>query len=222
MANFDLQSLIWLINNEIISAVQLAESDAKAAYVDSVRVRMGQTVEEAEKLSNGAQPVTLDLDKFRYPPAEKGWLVDVSYKMNNVLTDVNSSALTDNASLDDIPPQWLGISGKWPVEVLSGIGVSRVEVLNHNGIDSIERLGNLTVKSDLLAESWVRKAQTSARLVLALPPISLSQEVLAKSVFELQATLEPKEMLNWLNVLELCLDNDFLASKTLFELIHVD
>ncbi|GAA0206205.1 hypothetical protein GCM10009123_12100 [Kangiella japonica] len=229
MTDFTVEDIVLLIHGEIATAVTSAEvyGSSPGIKLSNVRVRMGQSAQ-----TNEDNKITLNTERF--PPAEKGWLIDVSYSP----TDTTSlDSITDkNHILPSYVSQFLATTS---VDKLSGIGKKYKQALSHFNIKTIQDLAEL-LGSTVIAEkmsithSQLRRFQSLAHQALSVPTASIPNNLISiklGSLLELlwfnssdtrlsALTSQAKsQLLRWLQQLELCLDNDFFNHLSLKDML---
>lgn len=224
---FDLQSIIWLINSEVRSAVAAIQFESGVMEIQQVRVRMGQDMQTAASEVEGSISLAID----RYPLAEQGWLVDVTYDPLAAGTYTAVSEKEYEQAEESIPVSWRGISPETPVRYLEGVGPQREAILRKNGIGSLTTLIEFDInRSTIEHKVIIRRLQALARIALQVPPIALNSELLKYSVMTLinQTQVLSKAKLSaegetaiyhWLLTLEICFNNDWLKRTTLNKMV---
>lgn len=225
---FDLQSIIWLINSEVRSAVAAIQFESGVMEIQQVRVRMGQDRQAAAAGVEGSISLAID----RYPLAERGWLVDVVY--DSLTPEFYTAALEKEyeQAEDSIPVSWRGVSRETPVRYLEGVGPQREAILRKNGIFSLATLVEFDLNRSTAGHKVIiRRSQALARLALQAPPVALSSELLKHSVMTLinQPHILSKAKLSaegetalyqWLLTLEICFNDVWLKRTTLNRMVN--
>lgn len=226
--SFDLQSIIWLINSEIRSAVAAIQVESGAMEIQQVRVRMGQDRQTA----TAGEKDSIRLATDRYPLAEQGWLVDVTY---DPLTPELYTAVLEKEfeqAEDSIPVSWRGVSPETPVRYLEGVGPQRETVLRENGIYSLATLIDFDFNRSTAGHKVIiRRSQVLARLAVQAPPVALNPELLKHSAMTLinQPHILSKAKLSaegetalyqWLLTLEICFNDAWLKRTTLNRMVN--
>ena len=77
MAELNIDDVLLLIHGEIATAVNSAEiyGHSPGIKLSNIRVRMGQ--ENSHEVDSADSSISLNTQRF--PPAQDGWLIDVSY-----------------------------------------------------------------------------------------------------------------------------------------------
>lgn len=225
--SFDLQSIIWLINSEVRSAVAAIQLESGVMEIQQVRVRMGQDMQTATAEMEGSISLAID----RYPLAERGWLVDVIYDPLAIEAHAGVSTKEYEQAEDSVPLSWRGVSSDISVRYLEGVGNQRHAILQKFGINSLAELAAFDKGGPTTAQKlMIRRLKTLAKLALQAPPIALHPDLLKHSVMNLinQPNILSKVQLSkeaeaavyqWLLTLEICFNDDWLKRTTLKKMI---
>jgi uncharacterized protein YwbE len=227
MADLNLDDLVLLIHTEIASAITSAQhyGAMESLSLDSVRVRMGQEQEDASV----ADPIRLNDE--RYPIAQNGWLIDVTYRAGQSLTGKIESGL--------VQAQWtasqvIPFLASQSVKLLDGVGKVKQAQLQKQQITTIGELVKVSREQEqglvkTMGAARFRGLKTMARLALAVPPVLLPESVKSMKLRQLLDQFDSEgvkkntsvmtdetriQLLYWLEQLEFCLDDDFFHQLT--------
>jgi hypothetical protein len=227
--SFDLQSIIWLINSEIRSAVTAIQFESGVMEIQQVRVRMGQDMQTATAEVEGSISLSID----RYPLAERGWLVDVAYDPSAIGEHTIVSKKEYEQTEDSAPVSWRGVSPDISVRYLEGVGSQRHTMLKKFGLNSLAELVAFDKSGPTGAQKlMIRRFKTLANLALQAPPIALHSDLLKHNVMDLinQPNILSKAQLSkegeaaiyqWLLTLEICFNDNWLRRTPLNKMIDL-
>lgn len=240
MPELTIDDVVLLIHSEIASAVTSAQQfgSMESVVLDAVRVRIGQPTANSEPSNNQPSDEAVSVDASRYPQSKNGWQIDVFYRAGNQSRSSNTKSNDDSGWLAS---EALGYFSQLPVKYLSGIGKRFASLLEKNQITSVEQLLEHSLLTDtalikVLSARRLRHFQSLARLCVAVPSIvipesinryclmealdnfsQLNREILRRHMTEDQSI----QFYNWLQQLELCLDDNLLLETCFSDLKQV-
>lgn len=230
MPSVDLEDMVHLVHGELISALASTSTfyDAPMVEVSSIKVRMGQ-------LPSSQEQTNLQLDTERYPLAQDGWQLEVSY---DAKTKANHKAIDDIIHSGTPSINAYDFLSKLPIRYLSSADTRLTQALAKSGINSLAELVELSAQqlSQIKGVPFanLRTSQTAARLVLTDPNLFIPDDILKQS---LSKFLDSFQQLNsddfnyydwnsleviyeWVQQLELCLSPQLIRVLTFEKLLE--
>jgi len=228
MAELNIDDVLLLIHGEIATAVNSAEiyGHSPGIKLSNIRVRMGQ--ESSQEVDSSDSSISLNTQRF--PPAQDGWLIDVSYNPSE------QEAQEQKVIQDEILPSHVSsFFAKASVDNISSVGPKYRQYLTKLNIKTIQDLAefepdDLYVEHPSLSNSQLRGFQSLARLALSIPEASIPESLLTinfgqlvdmiwKKANDSRLSNIPQQTLDrisrWLQQLEVCLDNNYFNDLTL-------
>ncbi|NVJ60411.1 MAG: hypothetical protein HWE27_08475 [Gammaproteobacteria bacterium] len=236
MPALNLDDLVLLLHTEVATAAKSAavEGRFEQLKLSSIRVRMGHkpTTSDSKVIIDDSETEpesNVALDPQRYPLAESGWLLDITYQATDEA----------KAEKDEQSEQYWSSSkareffSKQPVIWVSGVGRQFSKLLSKQGIETIGQFSSLSREKlkELFAThlTKIRQLQSMARLALATTPVAINKslvnwylrDLIAKDDKSIQESTrysqdQIKQLSAWIQQLELALD-DTVFSKLTFK-----
>lgn len=230
MPSVDLEDMVHLVHGELTTALASTSTyyDAPMVEISSIKVRMGQFPSSHEKTN-------LQLDTERYPLAENGWQLEVTYDAKKKSNQKALEQLTQSGTPSIIAYDYLS---KLPIRYLNSSDTKLTQALAKSGIKTLADLVELPAQHLLqvkgVAAASLRSAQAAARLILTDPNLFIPDDILEQSLgkfldgFHLLSeqdysyydwnTLEV--IYEWLQQLELCLSPQLIRVLTFEKLLE--
>lgn len=230
MPSVDLEDMVHLVHGELTTALASTSTyyDAPMVEISSIKVRMGQFPSSHEQNN-------LQLDTERYPLAQDGWQLEVTYDAKKKSNQKALEQLTQSGTPSIIAYDYLS---KLPTRYLNSSDTKLNQALAKSGIESLADLVELSVHQ--LAQvkgvpaASLRSTQAAARLVLTDPNLFIPDDILEQSLgkfldgFRLLSdqdysyydwnTLEV--IYEWVQQLELCLSPRLIRVLTFEKLLE--
>lgn len=230
MPSVDLEDMVHMVHGELTSALASTSTfyDAPMVEISSIKVRMGQFPSSQEQTN-------LQLDTERYPLAEDGWQLEVTYDAKKQSNQKALEQLTQSGTPSIIAYDYLS---KLPIRDLNSSDTKLTQALAKSGIESLAELVELPSQQLLQVKgvpaASLRSAHTAARLVLTDPNLFIPDDILKQSLgkfldgFRLLSeqdysyydwnTLEV--IYEWVQQLELCLSPRLIRVLTFEKLLE--
>lgn len=259
MSELNINDIVLLIHGEVASAINSVNAYGQSPTVElnTVRVRMGQEpsknaarIPQSDRsnsniVDNSVSSTTsesssdrsnISLNSERFPLANEGWMVDVTYQANSFDQQTHS----DNSDNHVLPSKASAFLNKIPLNRLSGIGQNYSSALNQAGYKTTQQLAQSDISQvhaqiNKLSFSQLRTLQTLAKLTLSLPataiPIAiydlyceqLLQHTSGETQIETLTALSSEELgqlSGWIQQLEFCLDDDYFTTLTIASIMN--
>ncbi|MBD3654673.1 helix-hairpin-helix domain-containing protein [Kangiella sp.] len=230
MPSVDLEDMVHLVHGELTTALASTSTyyDAPMVEISSIKVRMGQFPSSQEQTN-------LQLDTERYPLAQDGWQLEVTYDAKKKSNQKALEQLTQSGTPSIIAYDYLS---KLPIRYLNSSDTKLIQALAKSGIESLADLVELPAQQLLQVKgvpaATLRSTQAAARLALTDPNLFIPDDILEQSLgkfldgFRLLSeqdysyydwnTLEV--IYEWLQQLELCLSPQLIRVLTFEKLLE--
>ncbi|ACV27754.1 helix-hairpin-helix domain-containing protein [Kangiella koreensis] len=229
MPSVDIEDMVHLVHGELTSALASTSTfyDAPMVEISSIKVRMGQFPSSKEQTN-------LQLDTERYPLAQEGWQLEVTYDANSNKNRKALVQLTQNGIPSFYAYDYLS---KLPVRYLNAADTKLSQALAKAGIRSLAELIELDARQLLQVKgvplAKLRSIQTAARLVLTDPNLFIPDEILKQSLsnfldvfpklndtdYNYYSWNNLEVIFEWAQQLELCLASNLIKMITFEKLL---
>lgn len=230
MPSVDIEDMVHLVHGELTSALASTSTfyDAPLVEISSIKVRMGQ-------FPSSQDQTNLQLDTERYPLAQDGWQLEVTYDAKKNSNQKDLEQITQSGTPSIIAYDYLS---KLPIRYLNSSDTKLTQALAKSGIRTLSELVELDAQQLLQVKgvptASLRTAQTAARLVLTDPNLFIPDAIFKQSLSKFldsfhQLNADDFNYYNWNNLeviyewaqqLELCLTPQVIRAVTFEKLLE--
>lgn len=231
MAKVNIDDIVHMVHGELTSAVANTTTflDAPMVEISTIKVRMGQQMTSDDAAE-------FQLDPVKYPLAQDGWQLEITYDAKSQANRSNIDKLTES-----------GIPAYEAYDFLSELSINHMadsvsqhrNLFKKHAITTIAHLNEceptlIKQLAKTLSPTRIRNAQALARLALTIPDVSVPEDLFKqrliqfldefpsfnKDDFDYYQWNTLEVIFEWLQQLELCLSSQFFTSLTFKKLLH--